>query len=237
MIRVYLPPDANTLLYVTDTCLRSRDFVNVIVAGKQRQPQWLDMDAAIKHCSAGIGLWTWASNDDGTAPDVVMACAGDVPTLETLAAVDLLRQSVPDLKIRVINVVDLMTLQQKEEHPHGLADREFDALFTTDRPIIFAYHGYPWLIHRLTYRRTNHKNLHVRGYKEEGTTTTPFDMCVRNDLDRFHLVMDVIDRVPTLGYLAAHTKQRLRDKLIEHQQYITRYGEDMAEIRDWKWPY
>jgi len=236
VIRVYLPPDANTLLYITDKCLRSRDFVNVIVAGKQPQPQWLDMDATIKHCTSGIGIWEWASNDKGSEPDVVMACAGDVPTLETLAAVDLLHQYEPDLKIRVINVVDLMTLQPKEEHPHGLSDWEFDALFTTDKPIIFVYHGYPSLIHRLTYRRTNHKNLHVRGYKEEGTTTTPFDICVLNDLDRFHLVSDVIDRVPKLGYAAAYAKQAVRDKLIEHKQYITKYGEDMPEIREWKWP-
>jgi xylulose-5-phosphate/fructose-6-phosphate phosphoketolase len=237
IIRVFLPPDANTLLYVTDWCLRSRDFINVIVAGKQLQPQWLDMEAAIKHCTSGIGIWEWASNDRGSEPDVVMACAGDVPTLETLAAVDLLRQYEPELKIRVINVVDLMTLQPKEEHPHGLSDRDFDALFTTDKPIIFVYHGYPWLIHRLTYRRTNHKNLHVRGYKEEGTTTTPFDMCVRNDLDRFHLVSDVIDRVPKLGYTAAYAKQAVRDKRIEHKHYIRKYGEDMPEIRQWKWPY
>ena len=236
IIRVYLPPDANTLLYVTDRCLRSRNFINVIVAGKQPQPQWLAMDAAIKHCTSGIGIWEWASNDKGSEPDVVMACAGDVPTIETLAAVDLLRQHIPDLKVRVINVVDLMTLQPEEEHPHGLSDREFDTLFTTDKPIIFAYHGYPWLIHRLTYRRTNHKNLHVRGYKEEGTTTTPFDICVLNDLDRFHLVEDVIDRVPKLGYVAAYAKQAVRDKLIEHEQYITTYGEDMPEIREWKWP-
>jgi len=235
IIRVYLPPDANTLLYITDKCLRSRDFINVIVAGKQPQQQWLDMDAAIKHCTYGIGIWEWASNDRGSEPDVVMACAGDIPTLETLAAVDLLRQQVPDLKIRVINVVDLMTLQPKEEHPHGLSDKNFDVLFTTDKPVIFAYHGYPWLIHRLTYRRTNHKNLHVRGYKEEGTTSTPFDMVVRNDLDRFHLVADVIDRVPKLGYIAAYTKQLIRDKIIEHKQYIVKYGIDMPEIRDWKW--
>ena len=235
VIRVYLPPDANTLLVVADKCLRSRNFVNVIVAGKQPQPQWLDMDAAIKHCSAGIGIWEWASNDQGAEPDVVMACAGDVPTIETLAAVSLLREHVPELKVRVINVVDLMTLQPEEEHPHGLSNKDFDTLFTTDKPIIFAYHGYPWLIHRLTYRRTNHKNLHVRGYKEEGTTTTPFDMVVRNDLDRFHLVGDVIDRVPKLGYLAAYTKQVIRDKLIDHREYITRWGEDMPEIRNWKW--
>ena len=235
IIRVYLPPDANTLLFITDKCLRSRDFINVIVAGKQLQQQWLDMDAAIKHCTYGIGIWEWASNDRGTEPDVVMACAGDIPTLETLAAVDLLRQQVPDLKIRVINVVDLMTLQSREEHPHGLSDKDFDVLFTTDKPIIFAYHGYPWLIHRLTYRRTNHKNLHVRGYKEEGTTTTPFDMVVLNDLDRFHLVADVIDRVPKLGYIAAYTKQFVRDKIIEHKQYISKHGQDMPEIQNWEW--
>lgn len=237
VVRIYLPPDANTLLSVTDHCLRSRNYVNVIVAGKQPELQYLDMDAAIKHCTAGIGIWEWASNDKGTEPDVVMACAGDTPTLETLAAVDLLRQQFPDLKVRVVNVVDLMTLQPEKEHPHGLSDREFDTIFTTDKPIVFAYHGYPWLIHRLTYRRTNHHNLHVRGYKEEGTTTTPFDMVVRNDLDRFHLVQDVIDRVPKLGYAAAYAKQALRDKLIEHHQYVTKYGEDMPEIRNWKWPY
>jgi xylulose-5-phosphate/fructose-6-phosphate phosphoketolase len=236
IIRVYLPPDANTLLSVTDHCLRSRHYINVIVAGKQPAPQWLSMDAAIKHCTAGIGIWEWASNDTGGEPDVVLACAGDVPTLETLAAVDLLRHYVPDLKIRVINVVDLMKLQPREEHPHGLSEREFDVLFTTDKPIIFAYHGYPWLIHRLTYRRTNHHNLHVRGYKEEGTTTTPFDMVVRNDLDRYHLVGDVIDRVPKLGYLAAYAKQAIRDKLIEHKEYIATYGQDMPAISDWRWP-
>ena len=237
IIRVYLPPDANTLLSVTDHCLRSRNYVNVIVAGKQPALQYLNMDAAIKHCTTGIGIWEWASNDRGGEPDVVMACAGDVPTLETLAAVDLLRQHMPDLKVRVINVVDLMVLQPQEEHPHGLSSKDFDNLFTTDKPIVFAYHGYPWLIHRLTYRRTNHKNLHVRGYKEEGTTTTPFDMVVLNDLDRFHLVADVIDRVPKLGYLAAYAKQTIREKLIEHKEYIRKYGEDMPEIRDWKWPY
>jgi xylulose-5-phosphate/fructose-6-phosphate phosphoketolase len=236
VIRVYLPPDANTLLSVADHCLRSRDFVNVIVAGKQPEPQWLDMDAAVKHCTAGIGIWQWASNDRGTEPDVVMAAAGDVPTMEVLAAISILRQEVPDLKIRMINVVDLMRLQPAEEHPHGLSDREFDVLFTTDKPIIFAYHGYPWLIHRLTYRRTNHGNLHVRGYKEEGTTTTPFDMLVRNDMDRFHLVDDVIERVPRLGPVAAYTRQTVRDKLIEHKEYITRYGQDMPEIRNWTWP-
>ena len=235
VIRVYLPPDANTLLSVADHCLRSRNYVNVIVAGKQPSLQYLDMDAAIKHCTAGIGIWEWASNDRGSEPDVVMVCAGDVPTLETLAAVSLLRQHLPDLKVRVINVVNLMKLQPPSEHPHGLPDREFDTLFTTDKPIIFAFHGYPWLIHRLTYRRTNHKNLHVRGYKEEGTTTTPFDMVVRNDLDRFHLVADVIDRVPGLGATAAYAKQAIRDKLIEHRQYIERHGEDMPEVREWTW--
>ena len=236
IIRVYLPPDANTLLFITDKCLRSRNFVNVIVAGKQPALQWLDMDAAVKHSSAGIGIWGWASNDQEGEPDVVLACAGDVPTLETLAAVDLLRRHVPELKIRVINVVDLMTLQPPHEHPDGLSDRDFDTLFTADKPVIFAYHGYPWLIHRLTYRRTNHHNLHVRGYKEEGTTTTPFDMTVLNDLDRFHLVMDVVDRLPKLGSKGAYLKQLMRDKLIDHKLYITQYGEDMPEIRDWQWP-
>lgn len=236
IIRVYFPPDANTLLSVTDHCLRSRNYVNVIVAGKQPQLQWLDMDQAVKHCTAGIGIWEWASNDKGFEPDVVMACCGDVPTMEALAAVDFLRKQLPDLKIRFVNVVDLMTLQPKEEHPHGLTDRDFDALFTSDKPIIFAYHGYPWLIHRLTYRRNNHHNLHVRGYKEEGTTTTPFDILVMNDLDRYHLVSDVIDRVPKLGSVAAYAKQTMREKLIEHKQYIAKYGQDMPEIREWKWP-
>jgi xylulose-5-phosphate/fructose-6-phosphate phosphoketolase len=235
VIRVYLPPDANTLLSVTDHCLRSRGYVNVIVAGKQNELQWLDMDAAVKHCAAGIGIWEWASNDYDGEPDVVMACCGDVPTLETLAAVELLRRYFPALKVRVVNVVDLLTLQPPSEHPHGLPDRDFDILFTTDKPVIFAFHGYPWLIHRLAYRRTNHGNLHVRGYKENGTTTTPFDMVVLNDLDRFHLVADVIDRVPSLGARAAYVKQELRDKLLEHRAYIERFGEDLPEIRHWQW--
>ncbi len=256
VIRIYLPPDANTLLSVTDHCLRSRNYVNVIVSGKQPELQWLDMDAAVKHCTAGLGIWEWASNDRGGSPceigsirtsaaspssiswgepDVVMACAGDVPTLETLAAVQILREHFPNLKIRVVNVVDLMTLEPRSEHPHGLTDQDFDTLFTKDKPIIFAFHGYPWLIHRLTYRRTNHRNLHVRGYKEEGTTTTPFDMVVLNDLDRFHLVGDVIDRVPSLGPRAAYVKQFIRDKLIDHKNYIHKYGQDMPEIRNWKW--
>ncbi len=237
VVRVYLPPDANTLLSVTDHCLRSRNYINIIVAGKQPAPQWLDIDSAVKHCTSGIGIWEWASTDIGCEPDVVMACAGDVPTLETLAAVDLLRQQLPDLKIRVVNVVDLMVLQPPGEHPHGLSDKEFDSIFTTDKPVIFAYHGYPWLIHRLTYRRTNHANLHVRGYKEEGTTTTPFDMVVLNELDRYHLACDAIDRIPRLQYIAARARQFMRDKLVDHKQYITQYGEDMPEIRNWKWPY
>jgi xylulose-5-phosphate/fructose-6-phosphate phosphoketolase len=236
VVRVYLPPDANTLLSVADHCLRSRQYVNVIVAGKQPEPQWLDMDAAIKHCTAGLGIWKWASNDEGCEPDVVMACAGDVPTLEALAAVDLLRTHLPDLKIRFVNVIDLMVLQPETEHPHGLSDREFDSIFTTESPIIFAFHGYPWLVHRLTYRRNCHQNLHVRGYKEEGTTTTPFDMAVLNSLDRFHLAGDVVDRVERLRNTGAHFKQFLRDKLIEHRHYVNRHGEDMPEIRDWKWP-
>jgi xylulose-5-phosphate/fructose-6-phosphate phosphoketolase len=235
VIRVYLPPDANTLLSVTDHCLRSRNYVNVVVAGKQPAPQWLTMDQAIKHCTAGLGIWEWASNDKGGEPDVVMACCGDVPTIETLAAVQILRKSVPQLKIRVINVVNLMTLLPKEEHPHGLSDSDFDVLFTKTKPIIFAFHGYPWLIHRLTYRRTNHGNLHVRGYKEEGTTTTPFDMVVLNELDRFHLVSDVIDRVPQLNERAAYAKQAIRDKLIEHKQYIMEHGDDMPELKEWRW--
>jgi xylulose-5-phosphate/fructose-6-phosphate phosphoketolase len=237
IIRVYLPPDTNTLLSVTDHCLRSRHYVNVIIAGKHPGLQYLDMDTAIQHCTKGIGIWNWASNDYNGEPDVVMACAGDVPTLETLAAVDILRQKFPDLKVRVINVVDLMTLQPQSEHPHGLSDKDFDSLFTTDKPVIFAFHGYPWLIHRLLYRRTNHKNVHVRGYKEEGTTTTPFDMTVLNELDRFNLVDDVIDRVHRLQNQAAHVKDWLHNKLIEHKQYITVHGEDMPEIRNWKWPY
>jgi len=236
IVRVYLPPDANTLLSVADHCLRSRNYVNVIVAGKQPALQWLEMESAIQHCTNGIGIWQWASNDQGSDPDVVMACAGDVPTLETLAAVDLLRQHFPDIKVRVVNVVDLMTIQPSTEHPHGLSDREFDSIFTIDKPVIFAYHGYPWLIHRLTYRRTNHDNFHVRGYKEEGTTTTPFDMTVLNDLDRFHLAGDVVDRVPRLQRVGAHFKQFLRNKLVEHKQYIREQGDDLPEIRDWKWP-
>jgi len=235
VIRVYLPPDANTLLSVTDHCLRSRHYVNVIVAGKQPALQYLSMDEAVKHCTAGLGIWPWASNDEGGIPDVVMACCGDVPTLETLGAVKLLRQHLPELKVRVVNIVDLMTLQPQREHPHGLSDPDFDAIFTTDRPIIFAFHGYPTLIHRLTYRRTNHDNLHVRGYKEEGTTTTPFDMVVLNDLDRFHLVTDVLERVPGLGARTAYLKQMLRDRLIEHKEYIRTYGDDLPEIRDWTW--
>jgi xylulose-5-phosphate/fructose-6-phosphate phosphoketolase len=237
VVRVYLPPDANCLLSVADHCLRSRHYVNVIVAGKQPALQFLDMEAAIQHCTVGVGIWEWASTDKGAEPDVVMASAGDIPTLETLAAVDILRQRLPDLKIRVVNVVDLMTLQPASEHPHGLSDRDFDAIFTADKPVVFAFHGYPWLIHRLTYRRTNHDNMHVRGYKEEGTTTTPFDMTVLNDLDRFHLAGDVIDRVPRLAGVAGHEKQWLRNRLIQHKLYIARYGDDMPEIRDWRWPY
>jgi len=235
IIRVYLPPDANTLLSVTDHCLRSRDYINIVVAGKQPQLQFLDMDSAVKHCAAGLSIWDWASTDQGGEPDVVMACAGDIPTLETLAAVDLLRKHVPDLKIRVVNIVNLMKLQPEKEHPHGLSDRDFDSIFTKDRPVVFAYHGYPWLIHRLAYRRTNHANFHVRGYKEEGTTTTPFDMVVMNELDRFHLAQDVIDRVPRLQYIAARAKQFFASKLIDHAHYIRKHGEDMPEIQNWKW--
>ena len=236
VIRVYLPPDANTLLSVADHCLRSRNYVNVIVAGKQPALNYLSMDDAILHATRGVGIWDWASNDEGE-PDVVMACCGDVPTLETLAAVDLIRQHLPELKVRVVNVVDLMRLQPDSEHPHGLSDREFDTLFTTDRPIVFAYHGYPWLIHRLTYRRTNHPNLHVRGYKEEGTVTTPFDIVMLNDLDRFHLVMDVIDRVPGLGSRAADIRQLMADKRVEASAYTREHGDDSPEIKDWTWPY
>jgi xylulose-5-phosphate/fructose-6-phosphate phosphoketolase len=235
VIRVYLPPDANTLLSVTDHCLRSRNYVNVVVAGKQPAPQWLTMDEAIKHCTAGLGIWEWASNDKGGEPDVVMACCGDVPTLETLAAVQLLRQHLPELKVRVINIVNLMKLLPQQEHPHGLSDSDFDVLFTQDKPVIFAFHGYPSLIHRLTYRRSNHENIHVHGYKEEGTTTTPFDMVVLNELDRFHLVADVVNRVPKLRVRAVYAKQAIRDKLIEHKHYIARYGEDMPALREWRW--
>jgi xylulose-5-phosphate/fructose-6-phosphate phosphoketolase len=237
IVRVYLPPDANCLLSVLDHCLRSRHYVNVMVAGKHPAPQWLSMDAAIKHCSEGIGIWQWASNDQQSSPDVVMACAGDVPTLETLAAVSILREELPELKVRVVNVVDLMKLQPQSEHPHGLSDADFDALFTRDKPVIFAFHAYPWLVHRLTYRRHNHANLHVRGYKEEGTITTAFDMTVLNDLDRFHLVMDAVDRLPQTGSRGNYLRQKLQDKLVQHKQYIDEYGEDMPEIRNWTWPH
>jgi xylulose-5-phosphate/fructose-6-phosphate phosphoketolase len=236
IVRVYLPPDANTLLWVTDHCLRSWDRINVIVAGKQPEAQWLDIESAIKHCTQGIGIWPWASNDQDGETDVVMACAGDVPTLEVMAAVDLLHQFLPSLRVRVVNVVDLMTLQPKSQHPHGLTEEDFDALFPVGKPVIFAFHGYPTLIHRLVYKRNNHVNFHVRGFMEEGTTTTPFDMVVRNRLDRFHLVGDVIDRVPGISSLAVYVKQAMRDKLIEHEQYIVRHGKDMPEVADWRWP-
>jgi xylulose-5-phosphate/fructose-6-phosphate phosphoketolase len=236
IIRVYLPPDANTLLSVADHCLRSRDYVNVVVAGKQPSLDWLSMDEAILHCTRGIGIWDWAGSDDGEEPDVVLACAGDIPTLEVLATAGMLREHLPDLKVRVVNVVDLMRLQSEGEHPHGMSDREFDALFTPSRPVIFAYHGYPWLIHRLTYRRTNHDNFHVRGYIEEGTTTTPFDMVMLNDMDRFHLVMDVIDRVPGLGPRAAHLRQRMADERLRHRAYTRETGDDAPDVRDWTWP-
>jgi xylulose-5-phosphate/fructose-6-phosphate phosphoketolase len=237
IIRVYLPPDANCLLSVADHCLRSRDYVNVIVAGKQPALDYLSMDEAIVHCTRGIGIWPWASNDAGAEPDVILGCAGDIPTLECLAAAALLRERLPDLRVRVVNVVDLMRLQPESEHPHGMSDAAFDALFTTTRPVIFAYHGYPWLIHRLTYRRHNHDNIHVRGYKEEGTTTTPFDMVMLNDLDRFHLVMDVIDRVPGLGERAAHLRQEVVDRRVRARAYTREHGEDPPEIRDWVWPH
>ena len=235
VVRIYFPPDANCLLSVVDHCLRSRHYVNVVIAGKHPAPQWLTMDEAVKHCTKGIGVWQWASNDQETEPDVVMACCGDVPTLETLAAVSIMREHLPDLRIRVVNVVDLMCLQPKSEHPHGLSDIDFDDLFTTNKPVVFAFHAYPWSIHRLTYRRTNHENIHVRGYKEEGTITTPFDMTVLNDLDRFHLVMDVIDRVPKMGEKGVHLKQQLMEKLIEHKHYIALNGQDMPEVRQWRW--
>ncbi|MGZ3426064.1 MAG: phosphoketolase family protein, partial [Polyangia bacterium] len=235
VIRIYLPPDANTLLSVTDHCLRSRNYVNVIVAGKSPELQWLSMPEAAAHCAMGMSIWEWASSDQGGEPDVVLACCGDVPTLEMLAAVDLLRAIAPELRVRVINVVDLMRLQTPSEHPHGMPEKDFDALFTVDKPIIFAFHGYPWLIHRLMYRRTNHDNLHVRGYKEEGTTTTPFDMTVRNDIDRFHLVMDVAARVPKMAPRSAHIAQAMREKLMQHQTYICAHGEDMPEVKDWRW--
>jgi xylulose-5-phosphate/fructose-6-phosphate phosphoketolase len=235
VIRLYLPPDGNTLLAVTDQCLRSKNCVNVVVAGKQPAPQWLTMEQAIKHCSSGLGIWDWASNDQTGEPDVVMACCGDVPTLETLATVAMVRRHLPELKVRVINIVDLMRLQSADEHPHGLSDLEFDGLFTRDKPVIFAFHGYPSLIHRLVYRRTNHQNFHVRGYREEGTTTTPFDMVVLNGLDRYHLAQAVVDRVPSLGARAAYFRQGIRDRLLEHKQYIEKYGEDRPEISGWRW--
>jgi xylulose-5-phosphate/fructose-6-phosphate phosphoketolase len=234
IVRVYLPPDANCLLSVADHCLRSRHYVNLIIAGKQPEPQWLTMDEAVHHCTAGLGIWQWASNDNGD-PDVVMACAGDVPTMETLAAVTQLREWVPDIRIRVVNVVDLMTLQPATEHPHGLADEDFDAIFTTDRPVIFAFHGYPWLIHRLTYRRHGHDNFHVRGYKEEGTTTTPFDMTVLNNMDRYQLALDAIRRVPRLKNATDQATDRFYDVMQRHKAYVTEHGEDLPEVRNWKW--
>jgi xylulose-5-phosphate/fructose-6-phosphate phosphoketolase len=234
VVRIYLPPDTNTLLSVADHCLRSRNYVNLIIAGKQPAPTWLDMDAAVRHCTMGLGIWEWASNDEGS-PDVVMACAGDVPTLETLAAVSLLREDLPDLRIRVVNVVDLMALQPASEHPHGLADEDFDAMFTADKPVIFAYHGYPTLIHRLTYRRRNHSNIHVRGYLEGGTTTTPFDMAVLNRMDRFQLALDVVRRVPRLAGIADRASQRFSEAIQRHKLYVSEHGEDLPEVRNWSW--
>src|SRR5439155_20670706 len=234
VVRIYLPPDTNTLLSVADHCLRSRHYVNLIIAGKQPAPNWLDMDSAVRHCTAGLGIWDWAGNDEGS-PDVVMACAGDVPTLETLAAVSLLRERVPDLRIRVVNVVDLMALQPESEHPHGLADEEFDALFTTDRPVVFAYHGYPTLIHRLTYRRRNHGNIHVRGYKEEGTTATPFDMVVRNNMDRYQLAIDSLARLPAGTPKSEAAVRDFRARLASHRAFIVQHGEDPPEIQNWRW--
>ena len=235
IVRVYLPPDANCLLSVMDHCLRSKHYVNVMIAGKHPAPQWLDMQSAVIHCTKGIGIWSWASSDQSESPDFIMACAGDVPTLETLAAVSILRTSLPELKIRVINVVDLMKLQSQSEHPHGLSEQDFDLLFTKDTPVIFAYHGYPWLIHRLTYKRANHHNFHVRGYKEEGTISTPFDMTVLNEMDRFHLVQDVIDRLPEPSSAAIYLKQKMQDTLISHRIYINEHGQDIPEVKDWKW--
>jgi xylulose-5-phosphate/fructose-6-phosphate phosphoketolase len=235
VVRIYLPPDANTLLSVADHCLRSRNYVNLIIAGKQPAPVWLSMEAAVAHCTKGLGIWKWASNEDDGELDVVMACAGDVPTLEILAAVSILRQDVPDIRIRVVNVVDLMTLQPSSEHPHGLSDEEFDEIFTRDRPVIFAYHGYPWLIHRLTYKRRNHDNIHVRGYKEEGTTTTPFDMTVLNNLDRYQLVFDAIQRTPRLHSLVGKALEQFEARIQKHKEYVMEHGEDLPEVRNWKW--
>ena len=235
MVRVYLPADANCLLSVMDHCFRSRHYVNIIVAGKHPSPQWLSVEEAVTHCTRGIGIWTWASSDKDMEPDVVMSCAGDVPTLETMAAVAILREKLPELKVRVVNVVDLMKLQPETEHPHGLSDADFDTLFTKGKPVIFAFHGYPTLIHKLTYRRTNHSNIHVRGYKEEGTITTAFDMTVLNDMDRFHLVIDTLDRLPQIKERTAYLKQEMQDKLVEHKYYIRKHGLDMPEIKNWKW--